>query len=309
MEPSEGFAVFVAAAEAGSVSGAARTLGMPRATVSRQLSRLERRLEVRLVHRDTHRFHLTEAGQLLFVHAQRVVRESEEALAALKARDDTPSGLLRVSLPYLQTESMLDGLLLDFAAQWPRVQLEAHMSAAHVDLHRDRFDVALRGGQSEDPTLISKTLFRVQRIAIATPDYLAAHGTPQTPEDLAHHKLILGFRHGAEPVAHWPLLDGGEVPVRGVLSSSDVRLQTLAAKRGMGISLGVASAHAADLAAGRLVHVLPDHVGLSVPVCLVYPARDFRLPKVRAFADHVTSWFEAQKAAFAARAATDPPSS
>lgn len=290
MEPSDGFEAFVAAYEAGSITGGAERLGIPRATLSRQLSRLEARLGVRLVHRDTRRFDPTEAGQELYERARRIVAESREALEAVRRNDDVPRGLLRVSVPPSSADPAFSLMLVEFARQWPEVRMEVHASSQHVDLKAGRFDVALRAGVLRDPDLIARVLVETHVALVAAPAYLARRGTPTHPDQLADHDLLVGFDGGIVPSRRWPLLDGGFVAIEGHLASNDIDLIKAAAIDAHGLAMLPALVCVDELRAGQLVPVLTDQVGLHSTLALVYPERAYLLPKVRAFVDHVVRW-------------------
>lgn len=289
MEPSEGFEGFVAAYEAGSISGGARELGVPRATLSRQITRLEKRLGVRLVHRDTRRFEPTEAGQTLYTRARRIVVESREAVHSVRRCDGKPRGVLRLSVPP-SAESALAQMLIAFSEQFPEVRLQVQATTEHVDLRSGRFDVALRAGVIKDPDLIARVLLRSRSVLVGAPEYLARVGKPEDVGDLAEHRLLVGFAAGAQPARSWPLLDGGDVEVEPHLASNDLGLLREAARAGQGLALIPTLLVNRALESGELETLLEDEIGERSVLALVYPERDYLLPKVRAFVDHVVEW-------------------
>lgn len=280
-----GFEEFVAVVEQGSVSKAAEALGTPRPTVSKRVARLEERLGVRLLHRTTRRLTLTHHGERLFEKARRVVRAAEEAEAAVQRLDDVPRGWLRVQIPAGVPEGVFTRWLADFLQTYPQVSLDVVGSETHGDLVAEGFDVALRYGPEGDLSLMSRTLVVNQEIAVASPRYLAERGTPETADDLDGHNCIVGYAGGQVPVPRWPRLGGGQVAVRGDLMTNHAGLRLEAAKRHLGIAMVVDRAAREALAAGELVHVLPDVVGRRDVVRLVYPERRLLEPKVRAFID------------------------
>ena len=296
MGPAEGFEAFVAAYESGSISAGARLLGIPRATLSRQLSRLEERLGTRLVHRDTRSFHPTTAGDELYEPARRIVEESRAIVANLRRRDGKPRGRLRVSMPPHQGDEplRLDEMLCAFLQRYPDVTLEVHASLEHIDLSAARIDVALRAGVARPSNLIGRVVYETAVGVVGAPTYLAAHPAPTRAEDLVEHRLLLGFDAGQSPTQAWPLLEGGEVKVAtlGVLVSSDILLLRTAARQGMGLALLPELVVAGDIASGRLVRVLDDQVGMRNTLSVVYPAKPYLLPKVRSFIDHVVEWLQ-----------------
>lgn len=282
---------FVHVVEAGSVAGAARELNQPRATISRRLSRLEERLAVRLLHRTTRKQGLTDAGEELFRHARAILAAVADARAAIARRDDTPRGLLRISLP--PADELFRGLIPAFLERFPDVQVEVEWSTRFVDLVAEGFDVAIRAGQSAiEPGLVSRRLGRLEVRAYASPAYLEAHGTPKHPDDLAAHQCLRGFDQGVRPLTHWRLRDGGRVRVQGRLVSNDIHTLAEAALQGLGIALLPDTFADRMCPEGTLISVLDDHLGGSGYLGVVYPEREFLPASVRAFVDFVVEWAE-----------------
>lgn len=272
---------FLAVVEAGSISEAARGLGVPRATLSRRMASMEVDLGVRLIIRRTTRLALTHAGEELLRRAQRIVVDADAAWDAVRRLDDTPRGLLRVSV----TGPHFLKLFTEFLCDFPEVRLEVQSTTRHVDLLADGVDVAMRIGPVEDKDLIVRQVHKDRTIVVASPDYLAANGTPQTAEALKDHRCIVGFAGGWTPRGDWPLLNGGTVNVGGRLSANEVLLIREAAIAGLGCALLGSAVVAKDVTEGRLVPVVTDHVGADLPVNLVYADREFVDPKIREFVD------------------------
>ncbi len=290
-----GFEEFVSIVDHGSVTGAATALALPRPTVSKRLARLEERLGVRLLHRTTRRMKLTEHGELLYERARRVVLAAREAEAAVQRVDDVPRGLLRVLVPPRVPETVFMQWLAEFLEAYPEVSLDVVGNDLHLDLVAEGFDVALRSGEIEDTSLVSRTLVANFEIAVASPGYLAARGTPTSAADLADHDCIIGYRSNNVPDPRWPLLKGGWVPVGGKLMTNHGGLRLEAAKRGLGIAMVVDRMARELLDDGTLVRVLADTVGRRNDARLVYPNREFLDPKVRAFVDFIVSRIEADR--------------
>ena len=291
MDPYEDFEAFTAAVEEGSVSAGARRLGVPRATLSRQLSRLEARLGVRLAHRDTRRFELTEAGATLYERARAIVADAYAATEAVARLDGVPRGLLRVSTPPMQGVGLGD-LFLSFADRWPEVRLEVLSTTEHVDLRAQRVDVALRAGALTDPDLVARVVWHTQERCVAAPAYLAARGVPSTVDDLASHECVVGFDRGVTPATTWPTPTGARVRVQGRLVANDLQLRVEACLRGQGIALLPDVAVRGALREGALVEVLRGALGRDTTLALVWVERSFLDPKVRAFVDHAVAWFQ-----------------
>jgi len=278
---------FVAVIDNGSIAAAADELGLPRATISRRLARLEERLATRLIRRTTRQLALTDAGRELDPHARRIVEAVQQAAKSLQLADGAPRGLLRVSAPP-GPAGLFDDVLVEFMARYPHVQLEVERSTRQVDLVAGGFDVALRATSHLHPGLVARRLATVSVGVVAAPSYLARQGTPRDPADLADHAALVGYDRGERPSTHWPLLDGGSVRVNARMASNDLGLLGRAAAAGEGLALLPAPLCAAAIADGSLRPILPM-VGALSQLALVYAEKAHLAPAVRAFVDHVAS--------------------
>ncbi len=214
--------------QAGSISEAARIMGLPRATLSRRMARLEADLGVRLILRRTTKLALTHAGEELLRRAKRVVADADEAWDAVRRLDDTPRGLLRVSM----AGSHFLTLFTDFLCDFPEVRLEVQSTTRHVDLLAESVDVAMRIGPVKDQDLIARRLHTDRLIVVAAPEYLNRMGTPQKATDLTKHICIVGFAGEWTPNNIWPLWKGGTISVGGRLSANEIGLIREAAIEG-----------------------------------------------------------------------------
>jgi len=286
---------FTKTVDSKSLSRAAVELGVPRATISRRLARLEEQLGVRLLRRTTRSLVLTDAGTAFYRHARIALASVEQARESVHASHDIPRGDLRVSAPPFTSESF-SKLVCDFVAEHPEVRLHLHMSTVHVDLRRDGYDVAIRAAEELEPGLVARTLIKNRLLAVAAPGYLAAHGTPHSPRDLKDHRCLLGFARGEVPQTYWPLAGGRKLHVEGVFSSNDIVLLRDAVVRGLGIALMPVMLIEGELADGSLVPVLQGVIGAQNSVSVVYPEREFIPAQVRAFVDAVLAWAPADLA-------------
>ena len=175
---------FARVVEAKSLSRAAAELGVPRATIGRRLARLERRLGARLLRRTTRTLSLTDAGDVFYRHARIVLDAVNQAQASIRLKDDVMRGDLRVSVPPIVDESF-QAMITSFANEHPEVRMQIDFSTRLVDLLREGYDVALRASRELQPGLVARTVSRSMSIAVASPEYLARHGTPRTVRDLA----------------------------------------------------------------------------------------------------------------------------
>ncbi|AUX44926.1 LysR family transcriptional regulator [Sorangium cellulosum] len=274
--------------EAQSLSRAAAELGVPRATISRRLARLEERLGVRLLRRTTRSLALTDAGEALLRHARIVLDAVHHAEASVRKADGAVRGELRVSVPPMMGAGF-SAMICDFARRYPEVRLHVHSTTQYVDLQRGGYDVALRASTALEPGLVARTLVHMPVLAVASPAYLEARGTPRTRRDLRSHRCLMGFARGELPQTQWPS-SGGKFQVEGAFFTNDMHLLCDAALQGLGIALlpqGVAHPH---LESGALVHVLKGAIQADSHISVVYAEREFMPPQLRAFLDAVMAW-------------------
>jgi DNA-binding transcriptional LysR family regulator len=275
--------------EARSLSRAARELGVPRATISRRLARLEERLGTRLLRRSTRSLTLTDSGEAFYRHARIVLEAVGDAEASVRRDGEHFRGTLRVSAPPLNSSSF-QALMCEFAARHPDVRLQLHFTSQVVDLVKSGYDVALRAGTGIGPGLVARTLMKSVVVVVASPEYLARHGSPRGRRDLRDHRCLTGFARGEVPQTHWPLVGGGEVHVEGTFSSNDLVLLCEAALAGLGMALLPVNLVRPHLRSGALVQVLAGVVGAESRFAIVYPERELQPAYVRAFIDTVVAW-------------------
>jgi DNA-binding transcriptional LysR family regulator len=192
----EGLAMFAKVAEERSFAGAARTLGVSVATVSRAVARLEDRLGARLLNRTSRQLALTEFGQTIADSAMKVYREAEAAEGAAREMSARPRGLIRLSVPMSFGLRWVAPLLPAFFREYPEVSVDLHLTDAQVDLVGQGFDCALRIAVLPDSSLVARRLAPVSPVVVASPAYLEQHGTPQHPSELANH-ACLGYAYRA----------------------------------------------------------------------------------------------------------------
>jgi DNA-binding transcriptional LysR family regulator len=233
----DGLASFVAVAESGSISEAARRLGLSKSVVSDRLAEVEHTLGAPLLHRTTRKLSLTEDGAAFLERASRIVRDVEEATADMAQRRGTLSGPLRVSAPVTFGRMHLGPALYPFLARHPQLELTLELDDRRVDAAADSFDAVVRHGVLEDSRLVAWELAPSRRLLVAAPEYLARHGTPSSPEELQRHRGIFYVNRG---VADWRLAGpkGVQLVRAGVglrVNNGDVMRD--AAVAGLGIAL------------------------------------------------------------------------
>jgi DNA-binding transcriptional LysR family regulator len=278
--------VFVALVRAGSFTAAAQQLGTTKAMVSQHLAKLEEELGVTLLVRSTRKMSLTDAGERFHEDCARVMADAESAIARLGECRDTPMGVLRVAAAGDHGPTIVAPALAAFAERYPQVSVELVVGDGIVDLIAERFDLSIRLGWLRDSSLRAAKLASFRQCLVASPAYVAKHGTPATPADLAAHRWITLTILSAP--TRWTFTDvrGNEHAVQ--TRSAATANTTLAAygfvAAGLGISVLPDYVVKADLDAGRLVSLLPAFRLPEGGVHAVYPGRQPSV-KVRAFID------------------------
>ena len=284
---------FSALATAGSLSAAARELGVTTPAVSKHLAQMEARLGVSLVNRTTRRMSLTPEGEVYLEHARRILGEidgMEEVLGVGKA---TPKGLLRVNATLGFGRSHVAPLISRFVRKYPEVEVQLQLSVNPPALTEDSFDVCIRFGAPPDTRVVARRIAPNRRLLCASPAYLARRGTPRTPQDLTHHNCI-GIRQGEEAYGVWRLASGRgkgtkteAVKTRGNLTTNDGEIAVNWALDGHGILMRAEWDIERYLRNGRLVQVLPQYSTPDADIHAVYPQRHRMASRVRAFVDFV----------------------
>ena len=291
--------VFSRVARLGSFSEAARQLGLTRSAVSKSVSRLEEKLGVVLIQRSTRSSSLTDAGRRFQSYAAEIDATLEKAVASVSGADQEVVGNLSVSVPTSFGAGMMPSLIHDFRAKWPRLSLNLHFSDQNVDLVGGAYDVAIRlATRLEDSSLLSKRLGTTREILVASPGYLARHGTPRHVNDLKSHRcLAIGSSARSQVVWRFRgVRDQIEVPIDCAMTSNTDLALILAACMDEGILYTPELSVSGELARGRLQAILPDFCdSRRRGIHAVYPNR--KPPaKVRAFIDFIEAALPALEA-------------
>jgi DNA-binding transcriptional LysR family regulator len=280
--------VFTKVVETRSFTGAAEQLGLPKSTVSRRLAQLEERLGVRLVQRTTRKLALTDIGQAYYERCAQIVADVSAAEQLVTDMQATPRGRVRLTAPIDISSRYLGGICAGFTAAYPDVTVDLEATDRVVDLIEEGFDVAVRFGALPESTLIARRLCKIGSLLVATPAYLERRGTPATVEDLDEHDRVL-FTPSPR-VQSWTLSHGDATyefgrPAR--FASNNIGAVHEAVLAGAGISVLTEFMVADDVAAGRLVQVLPEWRNRMVDAHAVYPARQNLPPRLSLFLDHL----------------------
>lgn len=293
---------FSALASAGSLSAAARELGVTTPAVSKHLAQMESRLGVALVNRTTRRMSLTPEGEVYLEHARRILGDIDDMEQLLGVSRSTPTGLLRVNATLGFGRSHVAPLISRFVRKHPQVEVQLQLSVNPPALTEDAFDVCIRFGAPPDSRMIARQIAPNRRLLCAAPAYLARHGTPRTPHDLTRHNCI-GIRQGEEAYGVWRLTSGRgktqsteAVKTRGNLATNDGEIAVNWALDGHGILMRAEWDIERHLRNGRLVQVLPQYNTPDAAIHAVYPPRHQLAARVRAFVDFLTLSFSQQVA-------------
>lgn len=275
-------AVFAEAAQARSISAAARRLGMTSMTASRRVAAMERELGVRLLHRTTRSLSLTSEGEAYLPHALTLLAQEAEGRAAVSPDQSGAAGLLRLTASAPFGRKVVTPMLSGFLADHPALRVELLLDDEVTDIAARGIDLALRIGPLRDSALLARRLADNPRGLYAAPDYIAARGSPGAMADLHAHDCLL-----PPGVTHWTFQGGGKTlrqRVNGRFASDGYEALKEAAVRGLGIARLSSWYVQEDLAAGRLVEVaLKDAALPQDAIYAVYPASPFMPLKVRLF--------------------------
>jgi DNA-binding transcriptional LysR family regulator len=284
--------IFARVVGAGSLSAAARELGLSPALVSRRLAALESRLGARLINRTTRSLHLTDDGATYYEACARVLADIEEADATVSAGRVEPRGTLRVALPASFGHQHIAPLIPRFAERYPQIQLALSLSDRTINLIEEGFDLAVRIAHLEDSSLTARKLAPNRRVVCASPAYLARHGTPRTPDELARHNCLTTTDFAMNWDYKGPDGKPGSVRVIGRYSCDNWEVLREWALAGLGIALKSTWDVHRLLVDSSLVEVCPGYTFHSdVAIYAVYPSRRFLPAKTRVFIDFLAESF------------------
>lgn len=294
IQPAElGF--FVALASCGSLSAAARDLGITTAAVSKHLAQLEARLGLTLINRTTRRMSLTPEGEVFLEHARRILNDIDDLDQLLTRAKGTPKGLLRVNATLGFGRAHVAPVISRYAWLYPEVEVQLQLSVNPPVLTDDLFDVCIRFGEPPEARVIARRLAPNRRLLCASPKYLTTHGEPRVPDDLTHHNCI-GIRQGDEAYGVWRLSSGKgglseTVKTRGNLATNDGEIAVGWALDGHGILMRAEWDIERYLNSGRLVQVLPQYQMPDADIYAVYSQRRQLSTRIRSFVDFLSQAF------------------
>lgn len=281
--------VFARVIEEGSFVGAANQLGLSKAAISRYVSELEQRLAVRLIHRTTRRLSLTQEGEIFLARCREILSRIEESEAEIATQSDVATGLLKVNIPVSFGIKHMASLWGEFMGAHPNVTLDIQLTDRVTDIVEEGVDLAIRIARLPDSSLVSRKLASTSLILCASPVYIANHGEPQQPADLAQHQTLSYSLSATGTQWSFNGPEGFEsVKVQPRLWSNNGDTCVGAAIAGNGIVLQPSFLVAEALANKHLVPLLPAYKGPTLDIYAVYPTRRFLLPKVRALIEFLS---------------------
>ncbi|EIW9359971.1 LysR family transcriptional regulator [Klebsiella pneumoniae] len=291
----EDLTLFVRAAALGSFSDAAREAGQQPAQVSAAIKRLETILNIRLFARSTRSLRLTPEGETWLPYATQMLDTLEAGLQKIQTPDDEVRGMLQIAVPSDLGRNLLLTLFRDFRQRHPALRLRLLFSDQLTDVFKDPVDVAFRYGNNDDASFISLPVVpENRRVLVASPEWIARHGEPQTLEELSQHNALIYILRG-RPFDRWSLsLDGvvQQQKVSGTVMSDDAEVIRRLAIAGEGIAYKSMLDVSDDLRAGRLRRLLPRYQGDVVPLNLICPHRKQLSAAVRLLYEEVKSHCE-----------------
>lgn len=285
--------IFARAVQEGGFSAAARALDLTPSAVSKQISRLEDRLGVRLLNRTTRHISLTEEGRAFYERCARIVAEIEEAEESVAAQQGRVRGILRVASTVVFAKHHVLPLLPEFLKRYPDLQVSLEVTDRSVDLVEEGVDVAIRfTEQLSDRSLVARRLAVNRRVICAAPSYLQAYGVPQTPKELSTHNCLRLYTVSSFNDWEFEGPNGASiVHVYGNFETNSADALYHAALAGLGVARLSTYVIGPDLKAGRLVRLLPEYVHEKASILAVYPHRRHLSPRVRAFIDFLVEKF------------------
>lgn len=289
----DGVAVFVGVINAGSFTAAAHALGHSTSYVSKEVTRLEKRLGSRLLNRTTRTISLTDAGRAYYERCSQIIIDAQNAQRSINQLQDTPRGLLRINAPGSFGSKHLLSVLASFMHHYPEVKLEVEFNDRLIDVVAEGFDVVIRVGEIKDSNLIARKFTSSRAVVVASPEYLKRKGCPVVAEDLARHDCIA---YSLLPAPNqWDFYKGGvrsnvTIDPRAICNSSAIEVSMVL--QGIGITRVPLFTCEQEVASGKLDIILDDYDEIKFDVYAVYPHRQYLTAKIRAFVDYLVEAFK-----------------
>jgi DNA-binding transcriptional LysR family regulator len=291
MDRLDAMQAFVRVVEKGSFSAVAKERGIGQPAVSKQISALEEELGTELIHRSSRSIALTEPGRDFYESALHILDDFENATSRIGRGQTAPKGLIRVTVPPTFARLHMVSKLPAFFAAYPDIAIEMSTSESPTTIIEDGFDLAIHSGDLPDSTLIARKLGQTMIVLVATPQYLARYGAPETPGDLNRFRSIVYVERGSvQPWSFGSGEDAKHVIPTGVFRTSDIEQMRMGVLEHLGIAQAPAWLFAAELREGTVVRLLTP-LERTVPILAVRPASRRMPAKVRIFLEHLEKTF------------------
>ncbi len=280
---------YVHIVDEGSFAAASRRMGISKSLASKYIADLEADLGTRLLSRTTRSVRPTEIGTEYYRQVKEILSRLEEANETVRQVSKQARGRLRIGAPIYYTLSVLQPHVTRFVETYPEIQLELVLDDGRNDVIAEGLDAVIRIGELEDSSLLARRLRSASVLVVASPSYLAEHGRPMTPADLAGHRCL--YYTNMRGAGTWPFRQNDEIiyqKVQPFFSSNNAEMIRLAALAGTGIAMAVDFMVAEDLEQGKLVQVLPEFTLPELPVSVVYPQSRGMTAAMRAFLDYLS---------------------
>ena len=301
MDQIQSMRVFARVVETGSFTRAAESLDLPKGSATKLLQQLETRLKVKLLNRTTRRVTVTPDGAAYYERASRLLSDLDEMEAAMTLAQGKPGGRLRVDVGSSVASQIIIPALPDFYRRYPDIQLDLGVGDRPVDLVGDNIDCVIRAGELTEQSLVARRIANLPLVGVATPAYLAQHGTPAHPLELEEKHTVINFFSPRTGRLFPNVFEQGgeriEVSGRYKLSVNEGNAYIAAALTGLGIAQLAQFAAAPYLASGRLVEVLPQWKHPLIPLHVVYPPNRHLSARVRAFVEWTVDLFAKEQQA------------
>ena len=292
MDRLNGMKTFVEVVNSEGFTAAANKIGLSRAQVSKSVMQLEAHLGARLLNRTTRRVSLTEIGRVYYERCKDILNDIDEIEGLAGEQSGQPQGTLRVAVPTSFGVLQLNKAIPGYINKYPEVRISMSLNDRFVDVVAEGFDLAIRIAALEDSSLVARRIAPCKRVLVASPDYLAHHGEPKVPQDLAIHRCLV-YANDLH-AGSWTLAgdEGPEViRVNGPVCADNGDLLKEAAVAGLGVTLLPTFIVGPELRAGRLVQVLAAYCPDEISVFAVFPSRRYVSAKVRTFVDYLADCF------------------
>lgn len=289
METMIGLLEFIYVAENSGFSAAAESLKVSKSHVSKQVTRLENQLQVRLLNRTTRKVTLTDAGKVLYERSKNIFSDLDDIFTEVTQIQNEPTGTLRISVAGAFAEEYLAEIFSSFLKKNSKIKLEINFSERFVDLIEEHYDLAIRYGKLENSSLVSKKIATRQEFICASPEYISKNGVPLTPKDLIKHNCLIGHSDT------WNIVNNNKkqnIKVTGTWKSNNPRALKTAVINGLGIAK-LPGAYVFDaIKSGELISLLQENTKKDQDIWVIYPQKRHLPQKTRLLIDYINEYLD-----------------